>query len=116
MRAIIPTIAAVLTVSFTAPALAAQAPTYARCETLAEQRGATVEGGQRNHRTFVAECMAGKIPEFAAAAKSPTSRQTSQAQSAERCEALAEERGAAVEGGQRNHRQFVAGCMAGKIR
>ena len=92
------------------PASAAQAPSFTRCEALAEQRGGDVGGN--NHRKFMAECMAGKIPELPA--KNPTARQTRQAQGYDKCESLAEQRGSEV--GAANHRRFIAECRAGKIR
>jgi hypothetical protein len=62
------------------------------------------------------DCLAGKIPfnagrAFAAAPEA-------QVQSLEKCEALAEQRGAgsAAGSGNRNHRSFIRQCMAGKIR
>ena len=109
MRTIALVITAGLAMGFAVPAIAAQTPTFAACETLSEQRGGDV--GASNHRHFMADCLAGKIA-FAAGVASPTPRQTLRAQSFDKCEALAEQRGSTV---GRDHRKFVTDCMAGKI-
>jgi len=60
----------------------------------------------------VAALLAGKIPELSLA--KPTARQTAQAQSYDKCEALAEERGSVTD--QNTHSHFIVSCMAGRVR
>jgi hypothetical protein len=43
------------------PALEAHAQSFERCEALGEQRGAGSAWGDRNHRSFMRQCMEGKI-------------------------------------------------------
>jgi len=46
-----------------APAPEAQVQSFEKCEALSEQRGSGAEGatGSRSHRSFMSQCMAGKI-------------------------------------------------------
>lgn len=44
-----------------APAPAAHLESYNRCEALSEQRGSGTDSGQRTHREFMTQCMAGQI-------------------------------------------------------
>jgi hypothetical protein len=117
MRILAVAIATMLPCLFIAPAFAAGAPTFAKCEALSEQNGAGAQAaGSRNHRQFMADCMAGKVPQLSAAPKNPTPAQTAGMSSYDKCEALADERGAAAQAtGSRNHRKFIADCLAGKI-
>ena len=117
MRILAVTIATMLTGFFVAPAFAADAPTFAKCEALAEKSGSGAQGaGSRNHRQFISDCMAGKIPQLSAAPQNPTPVQTAKMTSYDKCEALADQRGAAAQGtGTRNHHKFIADCLAGKI-
>src|SRR5215510_139780 len=39
----------------------AHVQSFERCEALSEQRGAGSAGGNRNHNSFMRQCMAGKI-------------------------------------------------------
>jgi hypothetical protein len=89
---------------------------FSACEALSEQRASGPGPSERTHNAFMRDCLAGKIPfnagrAFAAAPEA-------QVQSLEKCEALAEQRGAgsAAGSGNRNHRSFIRQCMAGKIR
>jgi len=43
------------------PAQAAQVQSFEKCEALSEQRGAGSAWGDRNHRSFMSQCMTGKI-------------------------------------------------------
>jgi hypothetical protein len=112
MRTIVVLIAAtaVTVVGAVTSALAAPRPTFAACEVLSEQRGSG--GSDRTHRTFMADCLAGKI-QFSTGVRPPTPAQASQVQSNDRCEALAESRGSTT---GRDHRTFINQCMAGRIR
>ncbi len=112
MRTIVVLIAAtaVTVVGAVTSTLAAPRPTFAACEALSDQRGSG--RSDRTHRTFMADCLAGKIP-FNTGVRPPTPAQTAQLQSYERCEALAESRGSTT---GRDHRSFINQCMAGKIR
>ena len=77
MRIIAVAVATLFTGFFVAPAFAAGAPTFAKCEALAEKSGAGAQAaGSRNHRQFMADCMAGKLPELSAAPKNPAPAQT----------------------------------------
>src|SRR5215470_5031227 len=87
--------------------------TYSACEALSEQR-ASGPGPSTRHNEFMRECLAGKIP--FAAPKTPAAASARQVQSFERCEALAEQRGAGSAWGDRNHRSFMNQCMTGRIR
>ena len=44
-----------------APAPTAHVESYNRCEALSEERGSGVDSGDRTHRGFMNECMAGAI-------------------------------------------------------
>jgi hypothetical protein len=97
---------------FLNPASAAPAsPTFARCEALAQQRGS--EAGSHTHANFMADCLAGKVPEMPLA-QPASARQTRQMQSYARCEALAEQRKSDV--GSHTHDRFISACMAGRVR
>src|SRR5204863_8673126 len=67
MRTIFLAITAAFTVGITASASAPPAPTYARCQALSEQRGAGIAAGGGNHRRFMSDCLAGKVPGLAIA-------------------------------------------------
>jgi hypothetical protein len=109
MRTIIVTIAGILTIGTAAPAFA-QVHSYAACEALAEQRGGDV--GATNHRLFMRDCLAGKIP-MSTRPGPATPQHILEARSLGYCQALAEKRGA--ETGGTNHRLFIKQCMEGRI-
>jgi hypothetical protein len=90
--------------------------TYSACEALSEQRASGPGPSDRTHNAFMRDCLAGKIP--FAEGRTVVAASERQVQSLERCEALAEQRGAGAAGGSgnRNHRSFIRQCMAGKIR
>jgi len=99
-----------------AMAYAQSRASFSAGEALSEQRASGPGPSERTHNAFMRDCLAGKIPfnagrAFAAAPEA-------QVQSLEKCEALAEQRGAgsAAGSGNRNHRSFIRQCMAGKIR
>jgi hypothetical protein len=89
---------------------------FSACEALSEQRGSGPGPSERTHNAFMRDCLAGKIP--FSAGRAFAAAPEAQVQSLERCEALAEQRGAGSAGGSgnRNHRSFIRQCMAGKIR
>jgi hypothetical protein len=95
---------------------------FSACEQLSEQRASGIGGGNRTHNQFMRDCLEGKIP-FTTGTTGTTGRTPAparvgqvQMQSYEKCEALAEQRGAGSAWGDRNHRSFMSQCMAGKIR
>ena len=90
--------------------------TYSACESLSQQRGSGPGPSTRTHNEFMRECLAGKIP--FSAGRAFAAAPEAEVQSLEKCEALAEQRGAGSAGGSgnRNHNSFMRQCMAGKIR
>jgi hypothetical protein len=109
MRTITFVTAAVFSIGYAVPA-SAQVYSYANCQSLAEQRDATI--GWRVHREFMRECMAGKIP-MSVASQTPTVRHVLDAESFGYCNGLAEQRGSTE--GQRVYREFIRECMEGQI-
>jgi hypothetical protein len=107
MRIIVAAITAGLAVGYSAPAFA-QAYSYAACEALAEQRDSTTG---RQHRDFIRECMAGKIP-MTVPPVTHTTAHVLEAESFGYCQALAEQRASTT---GRQHREFIKECMAGRI-
>jgi len=89
---------------------------YSACEALSQQRASGPGLSTRTHNQFMRDCLAGKIP--FSAGRAFAAAPEAQVQSFERCEALAEQRGAGSQGatGNRAHRSFMNQCMAGKIR
>jgi hypothetical protein len=109
MRTIIAAVAGLLTIGIAAPAFA-QVHNYANCEALAEQRGG--DTGAINHRIFMRDCLAGKIP-MSTSPVPVTPQHILEARSFGYCQALAEKRGA--ETGGTTHRLFIKQCMEGRI-
>ena len=108
-------IAAALLIGAAVTPVLAQQSAFDSCSALSEQRGAGVESGRRNHTEFMRDCLAGKIPGTVggpAAAPAPAAHLDSY----NKCEALSEQRGSGTDSGRRNHREFMAECMAGTIR
>ena len=109
-------IAAALLIGVSATPALAQQSAFDSCASLSEQRGAGVESGRRNHIESMRDCLACKqIPApsvGSAAAPAPAAHLDSY----NKCEALSEQRGAGTDSGRRNHREFMAECMAGTIR
>src|SRR5215831_519290 len=97
-------------------AIAQSRATYNACESLSLQRGSGPGPSTRTHNQFMRDCLAGKIP--FSAGKAFAAAPEAEVQSLEKCEALAEQRGAGSAGGSgnRNHNSFMRQCMAGKIR
>jgi hypothetical protein len=112
MRTIALALAAAAMTCIIAPAFSASAPSFAKCEALSEQRGAGQLAGAANHQKFMAECLSGQISDVAAV---PTRARRAVTQSFEKCEALAEQRGAGQGVGARNHQHFMDDCMSGQI-
>jgi hypothetical protein len=106
---------ATLTAFCASPAFAQQSANFSSCMTLSEQRGAGPDSGHRNHRDFMNQCLAGQIP-FTTGGPTLAAAQPEHVQSYNRCADLSEQRGAGVESGDRNHREFMTQCMAGQIR
>ncbi len=96
------------------PVAVSTPPTSAECESLAEKRGAGAGtgGGTVSHRDFIKACLAGRVS-LVADVKAPTAKQKLQAQSYDKCEALAQERGSTT--GQTVMLAFIHQCMEGKI-
>ena len=89
---------------------------YSACEALSLQRGSGPGPSTRTHNQFMRDCLSGKIP--FSAGRAFAAAPEAEVQSLEKCEALAEQRGAGSAGGSgnRNHNSFMRQCMAGKIR
>jgi hypothetical protein len=110
-------IAATLAVGTVTAVSAQQTADYNKCFALSEQKGAGVKAGRRNHNQFMQDCLAGKVPQtrgVPAIAFAPAP--TATIDSFNKCFALAEERGSGIVAGNRTHRTFMDGCMAGSIR
>jgi hypothetical protein len=110
MRLVAVAVTTLLTACVTAPVHAAKAaPSYARCEALSMQRGAGPEGPDlRAHRKFMANCLAGKVPDFSPSTVTP--RRDTLNQGYDQCEAQSGQRTAG-----RTHNRFMADCMASKM-
>jgi hypothetical protein len=104
-----------LTAFCASPAFAQQSANFDSCLTLSAQRGAGVGSGYRNHREFMAQCLAGQIP-LTTGGPSLAAASPEHVQSYNRCADLSEQRGAGVDSGDRNHREFMTQCMTGQIR
>jgi hypothetical protein len=115
MRTIILAVTVGLLSGYATATFAAQSPTIAACESLADKRGsgAGTGAGTGAHKAFIASCLAGRVS-FVSDVKPPTAKQKLQAQSYDKCEALAEERGSTIEDRAGFH-DFISQCMAGKI-
>ena len=89
---------------------------YSACESLSLKRASGPGPSERTHSAFMRDCLAGKIP--FREGRTVVAASEAHVQSFERCEALAEQRGAGSSGGSgnRNHNSFMRQCMAGKIR
>jgi hypothetical protein len=89
---------------------------YSACESLSLKRASGPGPSERTHNAFMRDCLAGKIP--FREGRTVVAASETHVQSYERCEALAEQRGAGSGGGggNRNHNSFMRQCMAGKIR
>ena len=105
---------ATLTAFCASPAFAQQSANFDSCLTLSAQRGAGVGSGLKNHREFMGQCLAGRIP-FTTGGPSLAAAPSEHVESYNRCANLSEQRGAGVESGDRNHRIFMTQCMAGQI-
>jgi hypothetical protein len=114
MRTVALVFTGMLTVCVNAPAFAAQLPTVAQCHAVAQKRGAGETAGGANHRLFIQQCLAGRIP-MAEVRGIPVAVREYREASYEKCHELAEQRGAGEASGARNHRLFTEQCMAGKI-
>jgi hypothetical protein len=97
------------------PVVVSEPPTTAECEALAEKRGAGAGTGAGTgaHKAFIASCLAGRVT-FVSDVKPPTTKQKLRAQSYDKCEALAEERGSTIVE-RKEFQSFISQCMAGKI-
>jgi hypothetical protein len=97
------------------PVVVSEPPTTAECEALADKRGAGAGTGAGTgaHKAFVTSCLAGHVS-FVSDVKPPTPKQKLQAQTYDKCEVLAGERGTTVEDRGGFH-SFISQCMAGKI-
>jgi hypothetical protein len=97
------------------PVAVSEPPTTAECEDLAAKRGSAAGTGVGTgaHKAFIASCLAGRVS-FVSDVKPPTAKQKLQAQSYDKCEALAEERGSTIEE-RKGFLSFISQCMAGKI-
>jgi hypothetical protein len=96
------------------PVAVSEPPTSAECEDLAQKRGSGAGSGAGTgaHKAFIASCMAGRVS-FVSDVKPPTPKQKLQAQTYDKCDALAEERQATMDRG--GFHSFISQCMAGKI-
>lgn len=97
-----------------AMAYAQSRATYSACEALSVRRGSGPEAGNRTHKQFMRDCLAGTVA--FAASRTPAPALEAHMQSYEKCEDLSVERGSGPESGNRNHRSFMRQCMAGRIR
>jgi len=108
-------IAAALVIGASATSVfAQQTASFNSCFSLSEQRGAGPNSGWRNHKEFMRDCLAGRIPVTVggpASAAAPAAH----VESYNRCEALSEQRGAGTDSGYKTHRDFMTQCMAGQI-
>jgi hypothetical protein len=97
------------------PVVVSEPPTTAECEALAEKRGAAAGTGVGTgaHKAFIASCLAGRVS-FVSDVKPPTAKQKLQAQTYDKCEAKAEEKGESVLE-RKGFESFISQCMAGKI-
>ena len=110
MRFLVISVTALLSIAVAAPILAApaRAParTLAQCEALSVRRDNGP--GQIGHRSFIQDCMTGKISERLS-------------MTYDECERLSAQRGAGLgmsqdeETGRTAHDRFMSDCMAGRI-
>jgi hypothetical protein len=61
------------------------------------------------------QCLSGQIP-FTTGGPTLAAAQPEHVQSYNRCADLSEQRGAGVESGYKNHREFMNQCMTGQVR
>jgi hypothetical protein len=97
--------ATLLALGYVTRTVAAEGPTYAKCEALAEERGSGPGIGARVHREFMTNCMQGRIPPYTLGGVTRGQRLSMQ-----KCEQIARQRN--IPGA---HLSFIERCMRGEI-